>query len=157
MRRATLNRVSTLRKIHMYLRPYLGTGHCKSHQARTMCSFMMLYYMKCNIQIITPSFCSPSGRVSRSCPQSTCGEIILHVQEHTICDCFCPYDSHSSEDHTLLFQDPPVWWNSQSEIPLWLQQKGLIVWPNIGVHQQKVKLVSENGPHAPILLHILHK
>jgi hypothetical protein len=24
-------------------------------------------------------------------------------------------------------------------------------------HQQKVKLVSENGPHAPILLHILHK
>jgi len=25
------------------------------------------------------------------------------------------------------------------------------------VHQQKVKLVSEYGPHAPILLHILHK
>jgi len=25
------------------------------------------------------------------------------------------------------------------------------------VHQQKVKLVSENEPHAPILLHILHK
>jgi len=24
-------------------------------------------------------------------------------------------------------------------------------------HQQKVKLVSKNGPHAPILLHILHK
>ena len=25
------------------------------------------------------------------------------------------------------------------------------------LHQQKVNLVSENGPHAPILLHILHK
>jgi hypothetical protein len=24
-------------------------------------------------------------------------------------------------------------------------------------HQQKVKLVSENGPHPPILLHIVHK
>jgi len=32
-----------------------------------------------------------------------------------------------------------------------------MVSPDQQEHQQKVKLVSENGPHTPILLHILHQ
>jgi hypothetical protein len=137
MRRPTLNRVSYLLKVRRYLLPYIGELHRKSHRPPTMCSFMMLYYMLCNIRIIRPSFCSPSGRVSGRCPRSTGGEIWLDLREHTIRVCFCPFDSHSSEDHTVPYQDPPVWWDPQSEIPEWLREKGLIVWPNVGVCGQE--------------------
>jgi len=98
---------------------------------------MILYYMLCNIQIIRPSFCSPSGRVSGRCPRSTSREIWLDLGECTIRDCFCPFDSHSSEDHTVPYRDPPVWWDPQSKIPEWLREKGLIVWPNVGVCGQE--------------------
>jgi hypothetical protein len=137
MRRPTLNRVSYLLTVHWYLLPYIGKLHHKSHRPPTMCSFMMLYYMLCNIRIIRPSFSSPSGRVSGRCPRSTGGEIWLHLRQHTIHDCFCPFDSYSSEDHTVPYRNPPVWWDPQSEIPEWLWEKGLIVWPNVGVCGQE--------------------
>jgi hypothetical protein len=137
MGRPTLNRVSYLLKVHRYILLYTGELHRKSHRPPTMCSFMMLYYMLCIIRIIKPSFCSPSGRVSGRCPESTCGEIWLDLREHTILNCFCPFDSHSSEDHTVPYRDPPVWWDPQSEIPEWLREKGLIVWPNVEVCGQE--------------------
>jgi len=137
MRRPTLNRVSCLLKVCRYLLPYIGELHRKSHRPPTMCSFMMLYYMLCNIRIIRPSFCSPSGRVSGRCPRSTGREIWLDLREHTIRDCFCHFDSHSSEDHTRPYQDPPVWWDLQSVIPEWLREKGLTVWPNVEVCGQE--------------------
>jgi hypothetical protein len=134
MRHPTLNRVSYLLKVHRFLLLYIGELHRKSHRPPTMCSFMMLYYMLCNIRIIRPSFCSPSGRVSGRCPRSTGGEIGLDLREHTIRDCFSPFHSHtSSEHHTVPYRDPPVWWDPQSEIPEWLREKSLIVWPNVGV------------------------
>ena len=37
----------------------------------------------------------------------------------------------------MPYQDPTVWWDFQSEIPEWLQEKGLILWPNIGVCGQE--------------------
>ena len=137
MRRPTHNRVSSLLKVRRYLLLYIGELHRISHRPPTMCSFMMLYYMLCNIRIIRPSLCSPSCRVIGWCPRSTGGEIWLDLREHTIRDCFCPFDSHSSEDHTVPYRDPPVWWDPQSEIPEWLQEKGLIVWPNVGVCGQE--------------------
>jgi hypothetical protein len=117
MRRPTPDQVSYHLKVHRYLLPYSGELHRKSHRPPPMCGFMMLYYMLCNIRIRKPSFCSPSGRVRGRCPWSTGGEIRLDLREHTICDCFCPFDSHSSEDHTVPYRDPPVWWDPQSDIP----------------------------------------
>jgi len=137
MRRPTLHRVSYLLKGCRYVLPYIGDLHRRSHRPPTMCSVMMPYYMLYNIRIIRPSFCLPSGRVSGCCPQSTGGEIWLDLREDTIRNCFCPYDSHSSEDHTVPYRDPPVWWDPQSEIPEWLQEKCLIVWPNEGVCGQE--------------------
>jgi len=137
MHRPTLNRVSYLLKVRRYLLPYIGELYRKSHRPPTMCSFMMLYYLLCNIPIIRPSFCSPSGRVSGRCPLSTSGEIWLYLREHTIRGCFCPFDSHISEDYTVPYRDPPVWWDPQSEIPEWLPEKGLLVWPNVGVCGQE--------------------
>jgi hypothetical protein len=137
MHRPTLNRVRYLLKVHWYLLPYIGELHRKSHRPPTMCTFMMLYYMLCNIRIIRPSFCSLSGRVSGRCPRSTGGEIWQHLREHTIRDCFCLFDSHSSEDHTVPYRDRPVWWDPQSEIPMWLRELGLIVRPNVGICGQE--------------------
>jgi len=102
-----------------------------------MWSFLMLYYMQCNIRIIRLSFCSPSGLVSGRCLRSTGGKIWLDLQEHTIRDCFCFFNYYSSEDHTVPDRDPPVWWDLQCEIPEWLREKSLIVWPNIGVCGQE--------------------
>jgi hypothetical protein len=138
MRRPTLNRVSyLLRVLSRYQLPYIGELHNKSHRPPAMCSFMMLYYLQCNIRIMRSSLCSPSGRVSGCCPWSTGGEIWLNLGELTIRDCFCPVDSDISEDHTLPYQDSPVLWDPQSEIPEWSSEKGLIVWPNVGVCGQE--------------------
>jgi len=133
MRRPTLNQVSYLLNVLRYLLPYIGELHRKSHRPPTMCSYMMLYYVQCNIQIIRPSVCSPSGWVSSCCPWRTGGEISLDMCEHTICDCCCPFDSHSCTDHTMQFRDPAVWWDPQSEIREWLWEKCLIELPNVGV------------------------
>jgi len=35
------------------------------------------------------------------------------------------------------YRDSPVWWDLLSEIPQWLREKGLIVWPNLGVCGQE--------------------
>jgi len=137
MRRPTLNHVTYVLKVLTYLLLYIGVLHRKSHRPPTTCRFMMLYYLWCNIWIIRPSFCSPSGRVSSRCPQSTGGEIWLELQEHPSHDCCCPFDSQSSEHHTVLCQDSPVWWHPQSEIPEWLPKKGPIVWPKVGVCGQE--------------------
>jgi hypothetical protein len=137
MRRPTLNRVSYWPKVCRYLLTYIRELHRKSHWPPPMCSFMMLYNMLCNIRIIWPSFCSPSGWVSGHCPRSTGGEILLILREHTIRDCFCPFDSHSTEDHTVPYRDSQVCWDLQSEIPKWLREKGVIVWPNVGVCGQE--------------------
>jgi len=64
-------------------------------------------------------------------------EIWLDLLEHTIRDCFFPFDSHRCEDHTVLNRDQPVWCEPQSKIPQWLREKGLIVWPNVGVCGQE--------------------
>jgi len=59
------------------------------------------------------------------------------MQELTIYNCFFPFYSHSSEHHTVLCQNPPEWWDWQSEIPEWLWEKGLMVSLNIGVCGQE--------------------
>jgi len=95
----------------MILGPYsleLERCTCRSHEPPTMCNFIMLCYFQCNIQIIRPSFCSPSGQVYGCCPQSTGEEPWLDLVMHTICDCFGPFDSQSSEDHTVTYPDSPV-------------------------------------------------
>jgi len=132
-----LNQVTYLLKVLRYLLLDIGVLHCKSHWPPTMCSFIILYYLQCNIQIMGPSFCSPSGQVSGCCPWSTGGEIWLDLREVTIQDCICPVASHTSEDHTVPYLDSPVWFDLQSEIPEWLCEKGVIVWPNVGVCGQE--------------------
>jgi len=59
------------------------------------------------------------------------------MREHTLRDCFCGFDSHSSADHTVPYGDPPVLLNPQSGIPELLREKGLIVWPKVGVCGQE--------------------
>jgi len=138
MHRPTLTRVSYHHlKVLRYVLPYIGQLHCQSHWPPTMCGFMILYYIKCNIRIVRSSLCSPSGRVGGRCPWSTGGEILLALREHMIHDCFCPFDSHSLEDHTMPYRDPPVWWDSPSNNPEWLREKGLIVWPHVGACGQQ--------------------
>jgi len=137
MHRPTLNRVIYLLKGHRNLLLYIGELHRKSHRPPTRCCFMTPCYMQCNIQIIMSSFYSSSGRVSDCCLRSGSGEIWLGLREHTIRNCFWLFDSHSSEDHTRAYRDPPVWWDPQSEIPEWLREKGLIVWPNVGFGGQE--------------------
>jgi len=61
----------------------------------------------------------------------------LDLREHTIRDCFCPNDWQSSEDHTLPYRDAPVCSDLLSEMPEWLREKGVIVWPNVGVCGQE--------------------
>jgi len=137
MCRPTLNQVSYLLNPLQYLYQYIGELHRKSHQPPTMYSFTMLYSMQCSIRFIRPSFCSPSAPVSGRCPQSTCGDIWLDFQDHTIRDCFCPFDFDSSETCTMPYRDAPVWWDSPYNIPEWLGEKSLIVWPNVGVCGQE--------------------
>ena len=137
MQRPTLNRASYLLNVCRYLLPYIRELHYKSHRPPTMCRFMMLYYMLCNIRIIRPGFCLPSGWVSGRCPRSMVAEIWLDLREHTIHDCFFPFDSHRCQDHAVLNRNPPVWWDPQSMIPQWLREKGLIVWPNVVVCRQE--------------------
>jgi hypothetical protein len=134
--RLTLCRVSNLLKVYRYLVPHFGELHRKSHQTPPMWSFMVLFYMLCNVRIIRPAFCSPSGRVSGRCPPSTGGEMWLNLPEHTIGDCFCPFNSVSSKDHTVPSPDTPVWWDPQSQIPMWFWEKALIVGTNLGVSGQ---------------------
>jgi len=134
----TLLQVSYLQKVlSRYLLQYIGELHRQSHWPSTICGFMMLYYLQCIIRILRPSFCSPSGRVSHCCPRGTSGKIWLDLQKHSIRDCFCSFQSHVREDHTAPYRDLPVWWDPQSEIPELLHEKGLILWPNIGVCGQE--------------------
>jgi len=137
MRHPTANQVNYLLKVLWYLLPYMGELHHKSPWPPTLCSFMILYYLQCNIWMIRPSFCSPSGQVSSHCLWSTCWEIWLDVQVHTIDDCFCPFELHISEDTTLPYCDSPVWYDPQSEIPDSLRKKSLTVWPNMSVCGQE--------------------
>jgi len=137
MRCPTLDWVSYLLTVHRYLLLYIGELHRISHWPPTMCHFMMLFYLQCNIRMTRASGHSPPGRVSCRCLQSTSTKNQLNLREHTIRYCFFPFDSQSRADHTVPYWDPPVWWDLQSEIPEWLCKNGLIVWPNIGVCGQE--------------------
>jgi len=137
MCRPTLNRVSYLLYALRYLLTYIGELYRNSHLPLTVCSFMMRYCMNSNIPIIQSPLCSPSGWISGRYLWSASGEILLHWRGHTIPDCFCPFDLHSSADYTVPYHNPAGWWDPQIEIPELFQEIGLIVWPNIGVCMQE--------------------
>jgi hypothetical protein len=92
-------------------------------------------YTTCNaiFEWMRPALCLPSGRGGGWCTQSTRDAMWLDVREHTDNSCFFPCESHPSEDYTVLYRDPPVWWDPQSKIPAWLWGNGLLVLSNLGV------------------------
>jgi len=137
MHRTSLKWVSLLSSVVLYLVLNIGELHCISHRPRTMYSFMMLYYLQCNIEIARAPFCLSSGRVSGRCQRNTSGDIWLDMREHTICNNFCPFDSQASEDRIVPYWDPHLWCNPQGEIPEWLLEQGFIVQPNVGVCGQE--------------------
>jgi len=77
----------------------------------------ILLMLQCNIWIIRPFFCAPSGQASSYCPWSTVWEIWLDLKEHTIHTCCSPLGSHISDDHTKPDCNSPVRWYLQSDIP----------------------------------------
>jgi len=58
---------------------------------------------------------------------------VLPISPTTIRDCFCHLNSHFSDDLSVLYRDSPGWWDPLSEIPAWLHEKGIIMWPNVEV------------------------
>jgi len=137
MRHPTLNRVRYLLKGPRWWLLYSGELHHIFHRPPTICSCMMLYYLQCNIRIFRPLFSSPSGQDSGHWVWSTGGEISMDLWDHTSHDNFSSLDLHSSDDHTVPYQDPPVWCDLQREITQWSREMGLIVWPNIGLCVQE--------------------
>ena len=107
--------------------------HHKALQPLTMCRFMMIFYIQCNIRVISPSFCSPSVQESGRCAWSIDREIWLDLHEHMIQDCLCPFNSHDSGCHAEPYQATLVCWDPLSVIPKWLRDRCLVVWPNIQV------------------------
>jgi len=107
--RPTLDQMRYCLNELLYQLPFTAEPHCKSPWYRTTRSIMMLYFLQCNISIITHQFCSHTYQVSGSCLWCTSGNIWLNMWEYTIRNCLCPFELNGSEDHTVLYHDTPVW------------------------------------------------